>query len=368
MNYLLVNTLKLLEEVKKKIIIFLIIGIAVGFTVGGAINLFILDDEKLFFPFEEVKFDENDYFEFHSAYLYSRDEIITTNERLLLKLELTNKQPYNLTIEPEIYTWTGNNEPKIQNLHNMTYGIKYGPAVKSYFFTAPSMEGENFLKILIKISYSNGTHIDDVDYITTQNILSTESAIQENQSTTLMWSVIISGLVGSGTVGALLWTIRVSMKENSFHKTHTKEIEDQTKILKNQAKMENRPWIGASKGIQFVPEFSRHTFYLKNYGKTPAFKVREHGDYSETKPSKDKVREMEVSDSEAMVLPQQEAQFHFQIPKSKIEQSIKGEITLYFSIFIKYQTQNKENAYGVIYRYSPEQKYFAVEEEWTDYE
>ena len=51
-----------MEEVKKKKIIILVIGIVAGLTAGGIIDLLILDDEKLFFPFEEVKFKENDYF------------------------------------------------------------------------------------------------------------------------------------------------------------------------------------------------------------------------------------------------------------------------------------------------------------------
>ena len=359
-----------MDEKTKKTLTSIIRGAIIGFVIGGVIIYFVVENDNLFFPFEDLNFEDNDYFEFQSSSLHSRDPIITTSERLVLSLGFTNKQPYSLTIEPEVYTWIGKLDHVKEILPTTTYGPNHGPTGKNNVFSAPVNEGENYFKVALKISYgNNGTFITYLNSTVVHNILSPESAIQERQSSMMFWSVIVAIFVGSGTVGALIWTNRISQREIGLQEAHIGEVNAQNDFLKEQSVFSDRAWIGATLGIQFHPEIqNRFLFHYKNYGKTPAFKVKENGGYFKTKPTKNQVKAIERLDIESLLVPQQEVQFGFNVPVDVIESSKRNETDLYYWITIKYKINGGNGEYGVIYHDSPSTNSFIVEEEWTDFE
>lgn len=357
-----------MDEKTKKTLTYLIRGLIIGFAIGGIIIYFIVEDNNLFFPFEDLNFKENEYFDFQSSSLHSRDSIITTSERLVLSLGFTNKQPYPLTIEPEVYTWVGKLEPTKEILPPTTYGANHGPTGKNNIFSAPVNEGENFFKVALKISYGNGTFIDYLNSTVAHNILSPESAIQERQSTMMFWSVIVAIFVGGGTVGTLVWTNKLSREEIDIQKAEITKIDEQNDFLKKQAKLENRAWLAPVKGALFHPTIQgKLIFQYKNSGKIPAFKVREGAGYSFQLITKEFTQSQQTNEIDAVVVPQQEVEFNFNYDHSKINDIQNGKIPFYIWIRITYDINQETNGeYGVIYLYNISTKTFDVQKEWTD--
>ena len=348
--------LEVLNKDRQKFFTHLFRGMIIGFVIGGILIYFILDDKQLFFPFEDLNFQENDYFEFQSSSLHSRDTIITTSERLVLSLGFTNKQPYPLTIEPEVYTWIGKLNPVKETLPLTTYGPNHGPTGKNNVFTAPVNEGENFFKVALKISYGNGTFIDYLNDTVTYNILSPESAIQERQNSTLFGSVVVAAFVGAGTIGALIWTNKISKKEIRLQEDQIEKINDQNDFLKEQAGIENRAWIGRTKEDPSIVLMEDHIFVnLSNHGKSPALNIKSRTYISTTEPPDDVFDKKKPIEPGALV-PNEHLGTRIHM-KPEDYHAAQHE-TLYFGIRLDYKVTNGKNGYYEIRGYYKQNQNF----------
>lgn len=99
--------------------------------------------------------------------------------------------------------------------------------------------------------------------------------VQPVQDYFVLLGVISSGMIGGGTIAALVLNVKFSRKQVSELKTQNTILKTQNEDLKKLSSIQNRPWIGMdnSSGSQIEYLERAIVFRFINHGKTPALNV-----------------------------------------------------------------------------------------------
>ena len=241
----------------------IVIAISVALIVLIIVNAIEL---QKFLPITNLEFQESEWIKISSANLYTRyqDPTISPNDQIFMILNVTNKVPHNILVEPSFHTYFSGNPTDIQSGEKMTYGHYAEGKFQSDFF--PKFEGLNIVQVALKISYSNGTFLTYQNATTTFDVISKSDELQIQQNYFLLAGVIISSVIGGGTLTALYFNRRTSKEE-------IKLLEIQNHDLKEQHIIQNRPWISLvpKKTIALAPPYFQMMF--ENYGNTAAINI-----------------------------------------------------------------------------------------------
>jgi hypothetical protein len=164
-----------------------------------------------------------------------------------------------------------------------------------------STEGENDIRFVITLK--NSTSHLFIQNLTTPTIPlpveSVSSKLQEQANTITFSTLIVSGIIGGGTVYALIGTKRSSDRHANELKDANKLLAEQNKMYREQFRVQNRPWIAEivstiavskmyndrgeyrlcdqynamsdTEKIDFNCTHVDWSITIKNFGKTPAF-------------------------------------------------------------------------------------------------
>lgn len=334
-------------------IIIALYGFVAILIIFLVINIINLEQYK---PIANLQFEESKWIKINSANFYTRigERAITPNDQVTLVLNVTNKVPLNIMIEPEFHTYQAGKLVDIRNVSHMVYGHEYtGIFTRNYF---PTSEGLNVIKVALKISYSNGTFLTYQNTTTVFDVISKTDKLQMQQNDYLLIGVIASSFIGGGTVLALAFNVHFSRKEVDH--------------LEKQAKTENRPWLGATTMMTINRAPLQLIFHYKNYGKFPANDVEEKHGFSNEMLSKD-AYERELDGKKvphtSVILPDQGANYTIGGITEEIANRLSELKPLFLAIIIDYTFgENKKGRYGVIFEYRHAESYFTVRKEWAE--
>ncbi len=315
-------------------------------------NLQYLDQFK---PIATLQFPESEWIKINKANMYTKigSGAISPNEQVVLMLNVTNKVPLNILIEPEFHTYLAGNLIDVKNIRGTVYGFEHTSTITENYF--PTLEGLNVIKVALRISYSNGTFLTYQNDTTSFDVISQTDELQIKQNDYLFWGVVASAIIGGGTITALLISVIYSRKEVA--------------LLEATSRNESRPWLGATTMMTHVIGPPRLVFHFKNYGKIPATHIKERHVFLQSQPQKKDIQDYNDEVIYSSVLsPDQSADFIINIVSQDVLDSLaKGQSPLYIGIRIDYIFDtDKKGQYGVIFEYDFNGKRFLVKEEWSE--
>ena len=132
------------------LLIFLLISV-IALLVVFYLNLQYLDQFK---PVATLQFPESEWIKINDANMYTKigSGAISPNEQVVLVLNVTNKVPLNILIEPEFHTYLAGKLIDIKNIRGTVYGFEHTATITENYF--PTSQGLNIIKVALKISYS----------------------------------------------------------------------------------------------------------------------------------------------------------------------------------------------------------------------
>lgn len=252
-------------------------GFLIIVIIGLVINYYNLEQYK---PIANLDFEESEWIKINTANLQVQvsDRIISPNDPVTLFLNITNKVPLNIMIDPEFYPYIAGELGDAKHVASMTYGFEHTGTFSRLYF--PTSEGLNILKVALKISYSNGTFLTYQNDTTSFDVVSNTDKLQIQQNYYLFWGVIASATIGGGTLTALYFNQKTSKeeiskldKQNKLSEKQIRLLQKQNQDLKEQTSIQNRPWISLSteEPVRLIkPKFE---ILLINYGKTVATNI-----------------------------------------------------------------------------------------------
>jgi len=194
-------------------------------------------------------------------YNLDRDEFIFPNDRLRWSAIFEKPVEDSLTITIEFKVVLADD---IVKSYTETFHLSRAKTFEIITFQfSPSEQGIHELKYDISVTNGDGQLIwGNVNKISFEVSSLQEKLMMENNQTNSN-SLIFAGLIGSGTIGTLIWNIISSKREIN-------SIERQNIMLQRQ----NRPWIGrenTSNNIGLEP--NQIIIAITNHGKSPALNI-----------------------------------------------------------------------------------------------
>lgn len=308
-----------------------------------------------YLPIATLDFPEDKLIKINSANIYSFDQVVSPNDQLTLMLNVTNKNSTRFYVEPKIYLDVGGEVlKKREDFEPIQLGINYTGVLLPYTFFAAN-EGQNNVRVALAISSFNGTFIKYENATTSFSVLSTSDKLLHDQNNTVLLGVIFSGIIGTATVVALFGTKRSSdryadelRESNKFLKTQTETavgqmgvLKEQNQLYREQFSLLNRPWISISNLDPLVHQPCYLYVPLKNYGKTPAVRIKTKYLVKEDNITVDELERDGKPVETADMTPDEIWSENLEMPKETYDKMLSTD-NCYFGLYIEYSYENNK--------------------------
>lgn len=183
---------------------------------------------RKYLPIAEFEFIETDFYKIDSARVYTNGKNAAPKEKLQLIVHVTNKLDVPLKFQPDIKVSLGGH--MINHIENLPYDIvssKSSNNLQGFDFYLAE-EGPNEIEVTMKILFVNGTVIKEESVSSTIDVISLSNQLQIKQNQDTSNGVIMSAVIGIGTVIALLASLHYSRKE-------IESLNSQNAILKEES-------------------------------------------------------------------------------------------------------------------------------------
>lgn len=304
-----------------------------------------------------------------------RSGVIFPNDKITYKTDLVNKNEIPITVKPTIrVTQPGQGVFQSLNLGFFNLSNNDKVSLSEEFF----VYNEGHTEITIQYEVLNATDYKRIDSVTITKhieVLSLSDKLQSDQNNTLLAGIIVSSIIGGGTLTALYLNQKTSKIEINRLDKHNKLAEEQIKLLnkqnqelKNQFKVQNRPWITLSDltpnwmrvNGNLIPYDQNHPATLnssweeldfkieiKNIGKLPAYNLNIFTEHKFKPITINDLKKSQHIIKKLTLLPLDSVPYHFTIPMKDLNQNNKFYYGIKIEYDIGYEDNNKQFQYYV---------------------